>query len=200
MIPYTEIKNLDFWKDWLKNWVDSGQYFKDIQSVIRPAYDYISYVIGIDKACVIFDIDETMITEYSLMLANDFGWTESVIEEAQTITTFPAIKSTLDFFDYCNSEKIQTIILSSRREKHIKTVLELLQNSGYSNYSQLILRPDSDTGTIAEYKMNERRKLTESGYLIQCNLGDQESDFYKGYAYYDIKIPNKFYEIGLESL
>lgn len=194
-----DFPNLDIVKDELKNWYNSGQYFKDITLAIEPAYTYIGYVIGIDKAAVIFDIDETMVSEYDFMLANDFAWTGPIIDAAQTITTFSSLLPTLDFFNYCSQKNIETIILTSRRKKHEDTVLALLSNAKYVNYSRLILRPNDDIGSIAGYKARMRKELIEQeGYLIQCNLGDQESDFYQGYSYFNIKIPNKFYAIGLE--
>jgi len=191
--------NLDEVKDQLKIWYNSGKYFKDITTALEPAKDYVDYVIGVENACVIFDIDETMVSEYSLMLANDFGWTKQVIEEAQLITDFPPLLPTLDFYNYCLSIGIKVIILSSRRQKHLATVTELLSNDKYYNYTQLILRPDNDEGKIDYYKLRMRKDLEDNqGLLIQCNIGDQYGDFFGGYANYDIKIPNKFYAIGLE--
>lgn len=195
------IDNLDVYKDWLKNWVNSGQYTKDIQIALEPAYKYAQSSIGDKKAAIIFDIDETMISEYSLMLKYDFGWTEEAIDEAQITTTFPAIIPMLDFYNYCLAKKLNVIILTSKRQKYYDYVIQELDYASYSSPTMLILRPDDDTGSIAEFKTKQRQSLIENkGYTIICNIGDQPSDFYQGYSDHDIVIPNKFYDISIESL
>jgi predicted secreted acid phosphatase len=198
MIPYTEIRNLDFYKDWLKNWVNSGQYNKDVSSVLESAYSYADSIKDNDKALILLDIDETMVSEYDFMLSNDFAWTLPIIEQAQLITTFPAIQPTLSFYNYCILSNVQVGILTSRRESNRNVTEQLLHNAGYIGWYKLILRTDDDIGTIADYKLRMRKELVNNGYTIQCNIGDQLEDFFGGYASYDIKIPNNFYAIGLE--
>ncbi|MCE5304906.1 hypothetical protein LLG34_04330 [bacterium] len=199
MIPYTEVKNLDVWKDWLKNWNNSGQYEKDINDKLTLAYQVVQNAIGDNMAAVIFDIDETLITEYSLMLKYDFGWPQQAIDEAQITTTFPAIQVVQDFYNYCIANKINVIILTSKRQKYYDYVLQELSFAKYQLPTKLILRPDDDTETIAAFKAGMRQNLIEAqGYRIIANVGDQPSDFYKGYAEYDIEIPNKYYDISIE--
>jgi len=199
MIPYTEVKNLDVWKDWLKNWVNSGQYYIDISNELDNAYTYVKSALGDPKASVVFDMDETMISEYQLMLKYDFGWTEQAIDEAQITTNFPAIKPVQDFYNYCLDNGINVFILTSKRQKYLSYVSAELDYADYKLPTQLILRPNDDTGTIADFKAKMRKDLIEvQGYRIVCNVGDQPSDFYKGYAEHDIIIPNKFYDISIE--
>jgi hypothetical protein len=201
MIPYTEVRNLDFWKKWLRNWFESGQYFKDIQVELDPAYKIVKNAVGDKAAAVIFDIDETLITEYELMLKYDFGWAGAAIDEAQITTTFPAIGVVQDFYRYCLTSGINVIILTSKRVKYYDYVMQELLFSKYDNPTKLILRPDDDIGTIADYKMRMRQDLIENqGYRIIANLGDQPSDFFEGYSEYDFKIPNNYYDISIEMI
>lgn len=208
MIPYTEVKNLDVWKKWLKNWVDSGQYTKDIESVIKSAYSIVDANLGDPMGAVIFDIDETMISEYSytnlagnvvgFMPANDFAWTMPIIDRAQLITTFPAIQPVQDFYNYCLDKKIKVFVITSKRAKFLKNVMEEFNFSKYREPTQLFLRPDNDTGSIAQYKYLTRMDIVANGYEIVANVGDQPSDFYKGVSNNNIYIPNKFYDITIE--
>lgn len=201
MIINEEVKNLDVYKKWLKNWVDSGQYNKDITASVLPAYDYVKAAIGDKKAAVVFDVDETMISEYSLMLKYDFGWTEQAIDEAQITTTFPAIIGVQDFYRYCQGSEINVFIITSKRQKYYDYVIDELSFAKYQLPAKLILRSDNDAGTIADYKMRVRKDLIENqGYRIIANIGDQPSDFYKGYSEHDIAIPNKFYDISIEMI
>lgn len=196
---YKEMKNLDVYKDILKKAVNSGEYVSEISDTLINAYTYIYNSIGDPKASVIFDIDETMISEYPLMLKYDFGWTEQAIDEAQITTNFPAIKPVQDFYNYCLDNNINVFILTSKRQKYLSYVSAELDYANYKLPTQLILRQNDDTGTIADFKARMRKDLIEiQGYRIVCNVGDQPSDFYKGYAEHDIIIPNKFYDITIE--
>ena len=47
--------------------------------------------------------------------------------------------------------------------------------------------------SAADFKAPERRKITEQGYTIVLNMGDQESDLRGGYAERTFKLPNPVY-------
>jgi predicted secreted acid phosphatase len=203
--------NLDFLKTDVISYVDSGQYYSDIKSKITEATIILNANIGKPNICVIFDLDETLISEYQFMVKNNFAWTNSLIEEAQTITTFPTLPSVKMFFDYCTNKSIFTVVLTSRRVKQLDATMELLTNAGYIALGRLIMRPDDDNGTIQQFKRGKRDLLVKEGYEIILNIGDQESDLVddvivssetSGLRKYlllppnAIKLPNPFYFIS----
>jgi len=197
-----EPKNIDISKDEAKQYYNSGNYFNDIYKKAFEAEQFIySNTIDPTKSCVIFDLDDTMVSEYDFMLSNDFGWPDKIMNEYFSITTFPTITEIHDLFVFCVSKKYHVVILTSRRQKYFNSTKELIINAGYGSYSELILRPDDDEGTIQNFKKLQREKITSSGYSIICNIGDQESDLKDDPKSIDlpknaIKIPNPFYLIS----
>jgi predicted secreted acid phosphatase len=200
IIKTIEPENLDSLKDRLKNYHDSGDYYNDIRIIIDQAKNFLYPYLNNKNNCVIFDIDETCITEYDYMLQNDFAWTNKIIVMGQTITSFPAIPHVLDLFNYCQQNSISTIILTSRRESYQEDTLSLLNNSGFINYDFIYLRTDKDTGTIQQYKYLTRKHILSLGYNIILNIGDQFSDFDKTgdgvTALCNVKISNPYYFIS----
>lgn len=195
LIKSVEPQNLDLCKSNVKNYHDSGDYYQEIGSLIDECRMLIFKYYEGKSTSVVFDIDETMISEYQYMIDNDFGWPERVIDAAQYITTFPAIPAVLNFFNYCKNKNVNTFIVTSKRQKYQTYVLELLANAGYSGWTGLYLRPDEDQGTIQNYKTNTRKAIMEGGNEILINLGDQPSDVNGGYAIFPIQLPDPFYLI-----
>jgi hypothetical protein len=141
-----------------------------------------------------------MVTEYYYALSNDFAWTETIINQSNTLTNFPVIKPVYNFYNWCLGKQLPIYIISSKREKYRPYAIELLGNAGYLGYMEMILRPDNDTQTIAEFKNNERNKLVSQGLEILCNIGDQDSDLYvtekNNNTIHPIKLPNPLYHIS----
>lgn len=191
----TEIKNLDLVKKELRQYVNSGEYYSDINEQINQAVLIVSKYIGMKNKAVIIDIDETMVSEYDFMVQYDFGWFDENLEKAQNYEHFPSFKCVVDFVNYCINSDIIVITLSSRRERHRNTVVNLLNNAGYKKISNIALRPNEDKGTIQNFKTSQRKKIIEDGFDIILNIGDQPSDLDGGYAENIIKIPNPFYLI-----
>ena len=74
-----------------------------------------------------------------------------------------------------------------------KTELNLHQ-AGYTGYTDIYLPNASELSlSSAEYKTKIRQQLTDEGYDIILNIGDQDSDFAGGYADHIDKIPNYLY-------
>jgi len=193
--PRVEIRNLDSLKNDLRDYYSSGRYYNEITTCANNAKAIINKYIGQTNKTIVIDIDETMISEWSIMQKYDFGWFDADITEAQYCVDFPAFQCIVDLVDYCMANGIAVNILSSRRQKYEQYTLELLGNAGYQNYTDLLLRPTDDTGTIQDYKIEQRQKIISSGYDIIVNIGDQQSDLDGGYADCTIKIPNPFYLI-----
>lgn len=190
-----ELINLDLSKKQLKDYVNSGKYYSEIDEKIKEAALIVSKYIGQKNKVVIIDIDETMVSEYDFMVQYDFGWFDENLEEAQKYEHFPSFNCVIDFINYCINSDIIVIVLSSRRERHRNTVINLLANAGYTKISNIVLRPNEDKGTIQNFKIGQRKKIVDGGCDIILNIGDQPSDLDGGYADNIIKIPNPFYLI-----
>lgn len=193
------MRNLDDDKKALIEYVDSYQYYIEINSILQNAEAYILSHLNASNPCVVIDIDQTAIDQYELMLRFDFGWCNEALLASNIGEDFPEFKETLLFYN--NVKKyVPVIFLTSRRKKYDEHTINLLNNAGYKDYAKLITRPDNSTGTIQDFKINERIKLTNEGYTIIANIGDQESDLTGSYPDKDacFKLPNPFYLITSE--
>lgn len=197
-----EPRNIDIAKHEAIQYYNSGSYFNDIYKKALEAEQLIlSTSTNPVNECVIFDLDETLISEYDFMLSNNFAWTDEIIDKSCSIINFPRIEEIHDLFGFCASRLYYVVILTSRRWKYFGSTYNLIVNAGYSNYKELILRPDNDTGTIQDFKKRQRQSIESRGYKILCNIGDQESDLKDDPKAIElpkiaIKIPNPFYLIS----
>jgi hypothetical protein len=69
-----------------------------------------------------------------------------------------------------------------------------LKRVGYETYDVLITRSDSELNvTAAVYKTNRRAQLTQQGFNIVANFGDQWSDLVGDCSGFRVKLPNYIY-------
>ena len=65
---------------------------------------------------------------------------------------------------------------------------------GAADPDGIYFRPEADTEkSLVPFKSGARRQISEQGYKIIANVGDQESDLAGGYAERTFKLPNPFY-------
>ena len=73
---------------------------------------------------------------------------------------------------------------------------ENLKAAGYTKWDGLFLRPKGyEHVPAATYKTAIRKEITQLGYQIIVNIGDQKSDLVGGYADKGFKLPNPYYFI-----
>jgi hypothetical protein len=67
---------------------------------------------------------------------------------------------------------------------------------GYTTWNGIFFRPKADANqSLVPYKTQVRSNITREGYTIIASIGDQDSDFFGGYAEKTFKLPNPFYYI-----
>jgi predicted secreted acid phosphatase len=85
--------------------------------------------------------------------------------------------------------------VSERRENARDHTISNLLREGYSDWTQLILKPDDSTQSTVEYKSGAREGIERQGYRIIATVGDQYADFAGGHAGIGFKLPNPYYFI-----
>lgn len=196
--------NLTLQKQLLIQYHDSGDYYHDISSVTQKALYYLKFRIHQNKQldkpkqlAVVFDIDETAITNYNDMLHLDFGGTESNIEQLEAEGHDPAIPYTRTLYTFAKNNNVAVFFITGRREYLRKMTEKNLIDDGYDQWSGLFMKPDDyQQPSVSPYKTATRKKITQMGYDIILNLGDQESDLKGGYADMAFKLPDPFYLIS----
>jgi len=144
------------------------------------------------KLAIVFDIDETSLSNYTAINADNFTFGTNSRNEAQNeIGT--AIQPTLDLFNLAKAKHIAIFLITGRREDVRTPTADNLAREGFTGYKELILRPVGAGGTTVDYKAGERAKIEDQGYRIIANVGDQYSDLAGGHSGVAFKLPNPFY-------
>lgn len=148
-----------------------------------------------DKAkhlAIVFDIDETALSNYTAIDADNFTFgPKSQAEATDEIGT--AIQPTLDVFNAAKARGITPFFITGRPEAQRAPTVENLAREGYTGYKQLYLKPAGTTLTTVAYKSGAREDIEKQGYTIVANIGDQYSDLAGGHAAIAFKLPNPFY-------
>jgi predicted secreted acid phosphatase len=144
------------------------------------------------KLAIVLDIDETSLSNYSAIKADNFTFGPN--SQAEAVNKIGvAIKPTLDLFNLAKSKGLAVFFITGRREAVRQPTTENLQAQGFSGWDGLILKPDASTQTTVAYKSGARATIEQQGYRIIANVGDQYSDLAGGHEDKAFKLPNPFY-------
>jgi predicted secreted acid phosphatase len=144
------------------------------------------------KLAVVFDIDETVLSNFSAIKADNYKFGPKSQAEA-TDEIGEAIEPSLDLFNLAKKKGYSIFLITGRREDVRDHTASNLAREGFTGYKQLILRPVGGGGTTVDYKAGERAKIEHQGYKIVANVGDQYSDLAGGHSQVVFKLPNPFY-------
>jgi predicted secreted acid phosphatase len=195
-----EPANLALRKQELVTYVSSGEYAREVADVALSANKFLAKRIPQGakpgkKLAIVFDIDETMLTNLNHIVANDYGyipkaWKKWVVD-GQALAIIPV----QTVYDAAVRAKIDIFIITGRTESESFGTERNLRQVGYETWTRIIYRPDTTEQPLsnAGFKTDSRRKLTQEGYTIIANIGDQNSDLSNGYAEKTFKLPNPFY-------
>jgi acid phosphatase len=202
----TEPENIQIAKNTLIQYHDSGAYEQDIDAIIYQAQAYLSEVAAKqekqpskEKLAVIFDIDETSLSNYANMRMLNFGGSLDEINRliAQEKNA-PAIPATLSLYKQALKENVHVFFVTGRYDTSLlrKNTVQNLHAAGFEQYVGLMMKPtDYKEHSASIYKTAMRKKITDQGYHIVLNIGDQMSDLCGGYADRTYKLPNPYYYI-----
>jgi predicted secreted acid phosphatase len=144
------------------------------------------------KTAIVFDVDETALSNYTAIDADDFTFGQrSQAEAVDEIGT--AIQPTLDLFKLAQKKGIATFFITGRRENVRAHTDSNLKREGFTSYTRLVLKPDAFTGSTVDYKAGARKAIEDEGYRIVASVGDQYSDLAGGHEDLAFKLPNPFY-------
>ena len=144
------------------------------------------------KLAIVFDIDETTLSNYTAIEADNFTFGTNSQNEAQN-QIGEAIDPSLALFNLAKKKGYTIFLITGRRENVRTPTAENLAREGYSGYKQLILKPQDSTASTVDYKSGAREAIEDQGYKIVANVGDQYSDLAGGHAKVVFKLPNPFY-------
>jgi acid phosphatase len=198
--PTKEPENLHTLKQAAIFYHDSGEYNFDQEAVAQRARDYLDTRIDQNrnnqKLAIVFDIDETALSNYRHMLKLNFGMIPQLVVEDIEKAEDPAIEATLKLYEYAKGKGIAIFFVTGRREKLRDATQKNLKSVGYVKWDGLYLKPnDYKKKSVIPYKSSTRKLIQEKGYTIVVNIGDQFSDLAGGHAERVFKLPNPYYFI-----
>jgi hypothetical protein len=211
-------RNLSGLKSELNYYQCSGAYLRDITRVIDEAIAYVTKRAKEGgKLAIVLDIDETSLSNWDEMKANDFGLIENGScnltkpdASGQPLPDSPCgfaawvleadakpLVDTRRLYEKAKENHVAVFFITGRADandhKVREATIENLHKAGYPDWTELLLKPAGDPSTIQEFKTAKRKEITEKGYTIIANVGDQYSDLKGGYAERIYKLPNPFY-------
>ena len=124
-----------------------GQYQRDIAATTTLAQRYLAQRIASNqqlahpkRLAVVFDIDETALSNYQHMQQLRFGGRLSTIKKVEMQGTDSAIKPTLALFNYAKNHHINTFFITGRTQNELKITEKNLRAAGYHHWSKLYLK------------------------------------------------------------
>src|SRR5262249_529854 len=150
----------------------------------------------VQRPAVVLDIDETSLSNWRSIDADDFGFINggacplrpsypcgfaAWIDRARA----KPIDPTLKFFDPVRAQPIGVFLVPGGHAPQPRGTSRNLRRAGFDDWTALRTRPDNDKAkSIVPFKSGERAKI-ESGkkpYTILATIGDQQSDLDGGHA------------------
>jgi len=194
------MENLDAFKGRLIQYHDSEKYEKEISAVIKQAKTYLKTRLAQKspkKLAMVLDIDETSLSNYNDMFDMQFGGKLKDIIAEEGNGTDTVIKPTLELYQYAKAHKVAVFFVTGRSEIYRTATIKNLKLANYKNWDDLILKPKKyEHKPAAIYKIAARKAITNKGYDIVINIGDQMSDLSGGYSDKIFKLPNPYYFIS----
>ncbi len=192
--------NLGLYKQELRQWHNSGKYAVSFAAAAAPGRAWLDHVIATrkagDRVAVVFDIDETLLSNWGYLSAGDFVLNYDSFKVWTRANNDPPLSPTREIFERAKAAGIPIFLISGRHEAQRADTVRQLRTVGLTGWTALYLRPDANMEkSIVPFKSGVRRQLAAQGYRIVLNMGDQDSDLEGGFAERKIKLPNPFYFI-----
>jgi acid phosphatase len=183
-------------------------YDLDVAAVFDAARNFVESYSGDAKLpAIVFDIDETSLTNWPNLVADNFGFIAGGPCDALpagpcgfnkwiAMADAKPLKPALRLFEAAKARRIAVIFITGRHNAQRDATLINLDHAGFDGWTALHTRPDvDDFPTVQAYKTSERIKIEAEGYTIIASIGDQMSDIEGGHAHCTFKVPNPFYFI-----
>lgn len=195
-----EPPNLSDLKTKVSAYADSEAYQQDLRNSVAGASDYLiaRSKTSPGKLAVVFDIDETVLSNLPHMKKADWGYQSAEWDKWVAKAEAPALAPIREVYQTAIAQNLAVIFLTGRTEADRAATARNLKREGMGTYERLVLRPYKGTAPYEKavtFKTQVRKELTEEGFTIIANFGDQQSDLEGGYSERTYKQPNPFYKI-----
>lgn len=195
---FTDIPNLSLLKKQLVDYYDSRSYLTEVEDVINRAkitlMEEVKRNTKHEKLALVLDIDETSISNYSDLKSINFGGDDATIYKLLSKGDEPPLEATKSLYLLALKNNFSVFFITGRSSTLKAATEQVLKKDGYGTWAGLYFKSDEfQKNTTVEYKSAVRKKITEKGFTIVANIGDQYSDLKGGFSLHQYKLPNPFY-------
>ena len=186
---------------------EAGDYERDLASVIAEAAAWLDEAApGADRPAVVLDVDETALSNWEVILANDFGrfaTGDCELPEGpcgwaawDQLGRSPPLAPTLVLFETARELDVAVFFITGRPESQREATERNLREAGYDGFVAVLMVPEGQRfARAADFKAPQRAAIEAEGYTIIANIGDQPSDLEGGHAQRTFLLANPFYRI-----
>jgi nuclease S1 len=201
--------NLGELKEQLSDYKCTGQYDREVADTLADAQAYVDQRAGqVNHPAIILDIDETSLSNWPEIIANDYGFIPSGAcnltgpcgDSAWELSARAlAIAPTLRLFNEAKAKHVKIFFVTGRRDSPaLRAATEKnLHAVGYNGWDGLFMRPPAESDqypSVQAFKSAKRADISKTDTII-ANIGDQRSDLDGAYSERTWKVPNPFYYI-----
>jgi predicted secreted acid phosphatase len=190
----------------VERYIASGRYDADFAKVVGDAKAYLEARAKlVARPAIVLDVDETSLSNWPAYKVN--GWVRIVNGECdiergpcglrawQASERAKALQPTLDLDRRARSLGVAVFFITGRPSNLREATEKNLRDQGFEWDEVILLPPDINFPSAADFKAPERKKIAERGYTILLTMGDQQSDLNGDYAERTFKLPNPVYFI-----
>src|SRR5262245_20507214 len=188
----------------VEQYIVGGRYDEDFAKVVDSARTWLeARAPTAVKPAIVLDIDETSLSNWPAYRLN--GWARITnggcdlelgpcgLRTWQGLARSEALEPTLALAQRAKALGVAVFFISGRPSKLREATETNLRAQGFE-WDDLTILPDGASFPSAvDFKAPARRRITENGYTILVNVGDQDSDLAGGYAERTFKLPNPVY-------
>jgi len=193
----SDLPNLGVVKGEINDYRSSGRWDAEIVRVADECTRLAREAAGQGpRPAVVFDIDETLLSNWPYMQEYDFARVPSLFAVWADKSECPAIDPVKRFYLAMRDAGVATFVITGRGEPLRAATVRNLERQGITGWDGISFRPATDHDrSIVPFKSGERARIEASGYIIVANIGDQDSDLAGGHALHACKLPNPAYFI-----
>ncbi len=187
---------------------DDGDYRSDIASVGRRVLAGMEIAAaGVPRPALVLDVDETSLAndwprllrvETDAVAGDQYSYYDAAawnrwVEEARA----PALDATLEVYRLARKLRWEVFFITGRPEAQRDATERNLVRAGFDGWAGVFLRGQAALNVDASvYKSAARASLSQEGYRVVVNVGDQASDLSGGNGDHVFKLPNPFYFVA----
>lgn len=190
--PEKRIRTLDD----IRSYYRGGEYISEVSLLLEGLKEKLLLYPPAEQAIILMDVDETALNSFEFISGTDFDFYPHLWEEWMLEGRIPANEPVLQFYKEMTGKGYRFIFLTGRMHVFRDATERNLLAAGYGSYVRLITRETEDDGLEpAVFKTRIRKSLSDEGFRILANIGDQESDIEGGLAEHPLRLPNFLYQI-----